>query len=543
MRVALLAGWVLAGACGGDAVSARDADALAADQVAVDGAEVEEVASDAVVDVAPVDAEGEVAEDALPDADAPTVDALDADADGDAVATSDGAEGGDAAVEPEPVWDLARIRDASTAECTFTNERTALKDGVLLDLWNVSYRSWESVVDAEGHAGFVPITIRGFAARPASASAPLPGVVQAHGLGGMAKEDHATGPAALLGVFVIAYTGPGGGDAADNTSEGRPAAYDDGRRMFDTIPDPRGSWFWGHAVAAMRALTCLEHRPDVDPTRLGMTGFSAGGVATLTVAGVDDRIIAAVPLSGTLAWDVAVASPSAWQRNLLALAGLTTESPEWQALMTLLAPQALLGGTHAAVLMADGTADEFFPLTAFEATFGALGAPLRRRSLAANFDHGCYAVSGLEDPDTVSARADLRARGGQRAFFGHAFGTDARFATIPAEPTLALTPAAAATLAVAAVDESADALEVAKVTLWASTDDALTWVGLDLARQSAGAWGAIVPTPAATTLAYVDVEYTTGELVGATRFSLSSAPIIPVGHVPRIRGMTNCLPP
>jgi hypothetical protein len=44
-------------------------------------------------------------------------------------------------------------------------------------------------------------------------------------------------------------------------------------------------------------------------------------------------------------------------------------------------------------------------------------------------------------------------------------------------------------------------------------------------------------------LTYVDVEYTTGELIGALRFALSSRPTIPEGHVPRIRQMTTCLPP
>jgi ABC-type sugar transport system substrate-binding protein len=38
----------------------------------------------------------------------------------------------------------------------------------------------------------------------------------------------------------------------------------------DVLPDARGSWFWGHATAAMRGVTCLTTRPDVDKDKLGI---------------------------------------------------------------------------------------------------------------------------------------------------------------------------------------------------------------------------------------------------------------------------------
>jgi len=522
-------------ACGDDTAATRDTHTLDTSDAATSDTVDDTATSDAVDDAATSDTIGDAATSDTADTaatdtvgDTATPDTVDDDATPDTSLDT----------SPAPVWDLTMIRDASTAACTFTDARQVLDDGVLLDVWNLSYVSWESIDGA-----LQPITIRAFAARPAAASGKLPGVVQAHGLGGAAEERHATGLAALLGTFVVAYTGPGGGTTADNTSQGRASGYDDGRRMFDTLPDPRGSWFWGHAVAAMRALTCLEHHPDVDPTRLGMTGFSAGAVATLTVAGVDDRLVAAVPLSGTLAWDVATRSPSAWQHGLLTLAGLDTQSPAWAALMTLLDPAALLGGSDVAVLMVNGTTDEFFPVSAHVATYDAIGGD-KRTAFAANSDHGCYGLSGVESAAAIEARADLRARGGQRAWFGHHFGSDARFATLPDAPTLDVTAVGAALLAVAHVDEDAGGLEVAEVKLWWSGDDAFVWGSNTLERQAPDTWGALVPltlTPALIT--YVDVEYTTGELLGATRFALSSRPELPAGHVPRIRQMTTCLPP
>ena len=46
---------------------------------------------------------------------------------------------------------------------------------------------------------------------------------------------------------------------------------------------------------ARRALDHLEGRPDVDATRLGVTGASGGGIGTLYLAFVDDRLDAAAP--------------------------------------------------------------------------------------------------------------------------------------------------------------------------------------------------------------------------------------------------------
>lgn len=449
--------------------------------------------------------------------------------------TGDTADAADTGVQYDGVWDLGAIRDPATADCTFGPSRTVFDDGVTLEVRLVSYLSWESI---DGQ--LAPIRIRGFLARPAASPGRLPAIVLAHGLGGAAGESQATGLAALTGAVVLAYTGPGGGTSADNTSEGRASGYDGGLRMFDTIPDPRGSWFWGHAVAAMRAMTCLVARDDVDARRLGMTGYSAGAVATLTVAGVDDRLVAAVPLSGTLAWDVATTSPNAWQHALLSQAGLDVTSARWDRMMELLAPGPMLANTSTPVLMVNGTTDEFFPVAAHVATYDALPAS-RRTSLIGNYDHGCYALTGGESASTIEARAELRARGGQRMWFAHHFGTDPRFSVLPASPTLTLTQAGPALMVEAEVDE-APGRRIVEVEVWWSFDDGLFWSKAELQRQSAGRYGLVVAaTPAANTLAFVDVLYEAGTF--GPRFSLSSTPSIPEGHVPKIRAIDSCLAP
>ncbi|MCA9537703.1 MAG: acetylxylan esterase [Myxococcales bacterium] len=467
--------------------------------------------------------------DALAD-DATVVDA----ATGDAMV--DDAMAGDAGpMAPPPLFDLAFLRDPSTLDCQFERPRQTLRSGVALDVWNVSYVSYEAR-DGALH----PIRIRGFAARPLGA-APLPGIIQAHGLGGFAEESHATGPASLLHAFVLAYTGPGGGNAPENTSEGLPAGHDNGRRMFDVVPDLRGSWFWGHAVAAMRGLGCLAQHPDVDPERLGMTGYSAGAVATLIATGVDDRIKVAVPLSGTGAWGEAVRSPTAWQHGLLTQAGLDVNSVEWLTLLENLDAAQLIAGTRAHVLMVNGSTDEFFPLTAHVATYANVPDPEKRTSISANYDHGCYAISGVEPANVIEERARVHAEGGQLMWFSHYFGLDPFFEHVPPAPTLALQPAGAAAVAVATVGDPGAGLEVESVRYWWSNDSAWLFGAVDLDDQGGGLYGGLVPAPDGNTVYYIDVQYRTRQLLTPRSFSLSSVPVIPPGFVPRIRANENCL--
>jgi len=439
--------------------------------------------------------------------------------------------------EPQPLFDHEMIRDESTAACTFTNKKSMLKNGVLVDVWNVSYYSWEYL-----DGGLQPILMRGFAARPSLAGTPMPGVVQAHGLGGFAKESHATGTAALLGMFVLAYTGPGGGDSPENTSGGLPSGHQDGYRMFDTLDDLRGSWFWGHSVAAMRALTCVEHHPDVDPTRLGVTGYSAGGVATSISSGVDDRIKAAVPLSGTLAWGVATEAEDAWQHNLLTAAGLSIASQEWLNLLELVNPQGIMGQTGAKVLMVNGSTDEFFPLTAHMATFNAIPGGDKRTTISANFDHGCYILSGGESEETIAERAALRAEGGQRLWFRHWFGTDENYTYVPAPPTVEVAPIGAATMVSAIVDPGGSKLEVEHVKVWWSNDHAFLFFSHELKPQGGGLYSDLTLFPLEPQSVYfVDVQYKTKNWLTPERFSISSPPTLPDGFVPHIRDVDTCL--
>src|SRR5439155_1435406 len=68
-----------------------------------------------------------------------------------------------------------------------------------------------------------------------------------------------------------------------------------------------GRWWWasrGYTPAGVeawngiRALDYLETRPEVDRSRIGITGRSGGGAYSWWIAALDDRIKVAVPTAG-----------------------------------------------------------------------------------------------------------------------------------------------------------------------------------------------------------------------------------------------------
>ena len=68
-----------------------------------------------------------------------------------------------------------------------------------------------------------------------------------------------------------------------------------------------GMWWWqsrGYTPAgveawnAVRGIDYLVSRPDVDPTRIGVTGRSGGGATSWWVGAIDDRVAAVAPVAG-----------------------------------------------------------------------------------------------------------------------------------------------------------------------------------------------------------------------------------------------------
>ncbi len=66
---------------------------------------------------------------------------------------------------------------------------------------------------------------------------------------------------------------------------------------IDPVVSPRNSNWYLLALSARRAITFLEQQPEVDPDRIGFSGFSMGGMITALTA-IDPRLKAVTPFVG-----------------------------------------------------------------------------------------------------------------------------------------------------------------------------------------------------------------------------------------------------
>jgi dienelactone hydrolase len=166
-----------------------------------------------------------------------------------------------------------------------------LQDGFLLE-----HLTFASQKKADGTYERVPVLIL----KPENAKGKLPAVIVLHGTGGSAngmvpvmKELAKKG---IIGVAIDArYHGQrvGGVKGA--------AAYNEAiTRAWKTKPgEPmEHPFYYDTCWDLWRLVDVLSARDDIDAGRLGMIGFSMGGIETWLAAAVDDRIKVAVPAIG-----------------------------------------------------------------------------------------------------------------------------------------------------------------------------------------------------------------------------------------------------
>jgi len=142
----------------------------------------------------------------------------------------------------------------------------------------------------------VPILI----VRPEDASRPRPLVIVLHGTGGNKERERAwlvrVARLGMIGLAIDArYHGERSGGAEGAKAyvsaitaawKAKPGEPQEHPFYFDTVWD-----LW-------RLLDYVGQRPDVDPARVAMVGFSMGGIQTWLAASVDDRVRVAVPAIG-----------------------------------------------------------------------------------------------------------------------------------------------------------------------------------------------------------------------------------------------------
>lgn len=318
------------------------------------------------------------------------------------------------------LWDMAALADPSTLDLEILSSSTTWEGLTEVEVFEIEYTSYQSIDCVRS-----PVRISAWVARPASASGDIPALVVAHGLGGEATEGSASTPAGQYGVVALAYSGPGQG-----RSEGTGSNPD---HLFDTVDDPRDSWFWEHAVAAIRGLTVLSSWEGVDADRMAMTGYSAGSLVTYLVNGVDDRLDAAVPISASGYLDMAArATPQpGWEADLLAAMSppRTVDDPEWSGFVRFLDPANYLPTANGATYIINGAQDEFFPIHSTAATFEDLYATGGEHRILhiQDYDHGWFALFSSEE-------ATALAEDGLAWWFGDHLGLDGDLSALPPMP-------------------------------------------------------------------------------------------------------------
>lgn len=167
---------------------------------------------------------------------------------------------------------------------------------------------------------------------PASASTRRPVVVALHGTGGTKEsqlpllEDLARRgfiAVAIDGRYHGARSAAGKGSAdysaailaayraataSRSSSSSTSAGFNEPQRMYP--------FFFDTAWDVMRLIDFLETRDDVDASRIGVIGFSKGGIETYLAAAADPRIAVAIPCIGAQSFNWAFSHEPAWRSRI-----------------------------------------------------------------------------------------------------------------------------------------------------------------------------------------------------------------------------------
>lgn len=203
----------------------------------------------------------------------------------------------------------------------------------------------------------------------------LPGIVWVHGGAHLASKE-ATVEWASRGYAAISMDlpGKGGPNREGSRSEG-PDMTD--QNIFDVSPSPRNSFLYAAVNSVCRAISVLSASPEVDPARIGVVGYSWGGIITLIANGIDNRISAACDVFGA----GYMPEESCWT-------GITSKMPKKQLQMWRehFDPSSYLACQCGKTLFVGATQDTYYPLRTFLKTYETAKCAKALR-LVANKNH------------------------------------------------------------------------------------------------------------------------------------------------------------
>ncbi len=229
--------------------------------------------------------------------------------------------------------------------------------------WGPTGKAVREVTYDGANLGGKPTRVFAYYARPSTGYGPFPAMLLVHGGGGHAFEQWAR-LWADRGYVALAMDLSGRGSDRKRLPDGGPEQDDETKfRDFDPS-DP--TWMWTyHAVAAvLKGHSLLASLPEVDPSRIGVTGISWGGYLTCIVAGVDDRIKVAVPVYGC----GFLHEDSFWKPQRFDKVPLDRRN-RWVVAFD---PSTYLPGVTCPILFVNGTNDFAYPLDSYQHSYQAV---------------------------------------------------------------------------------------------------------------------------------------------------------------------------
>ena len=222
-----------------------------------------------------------------------------------------------------------------------------------------------------------PTRVFAYLGRP-EGPGPFPGMVLVHGGGGKAFAEWAE-HWAKRGYVALAMDLSGNGPNG-RLEDGGPDQGDGTKFRNFSTNEVKEMWSY-HAVAnVIRGHSLLATLPEVDRSRIGMTGISWGGYLTCIVAGLDHRLKAAVPVYGC----GFLGENSVWKEGSLA-----RMTPESRALwLQYFDPSQYVGGARCPMLFLNGSHDFAYPLDSYQKTYRLVDPDLRHVSIVMNLPHG-----------------------------------------------------------------------------------------------------------------------------------------------------------
>lgn len=157
--------------------------------------------------------------------------------------------------------------------------------------------------------------VPGILVKTTTSSSRRPVVISLHGTGGNKESQRAfLGELARVGFIGVAIDGRYHGARTKAGKEAKSTEYVEAiLRTFRTRHEH--PFFFDTAWDVMRLIDYLGTRDDIDPKRIGLIGFSKGGIETYLAAAADPRVAVAVTCIGVQSFRWAMENDS-WQSRI-----------------------------------------------------------------------------------------------------------------------------------------------------------------------------------------------------------------------------------